>query len=240
MPLPLGRPINGTGVYVLQEGSRWRLRARSASCTRRRRGRARLPEPAGADGGAVRARSVSGRRARGCTGPATWRAGVPDGTLEFLGRDGPPGQDARLPHRAGGDRGGAAAHRRCEEAVVLAREDRPGEKRLVAYVVGGGARAGRREAAGAPARRALPDYMVPSAFVALECAAADAERQGGPPGAAGAGGGGLPARRVRRAAHASWSAGCARSGRRCWASSGWGSRTTSSSSAGTRCWRRGW
>lgn len=49
-------------------------------------------------------------------------------------------------------------------AVVLAREDRPGDQRLVAYVAGTADPASLREFAVA----ALPDYMVPSAVVVLE------------------------------------------------------------------------
>ena len=33
------------------------------------------------------ARSVRGEPGRGCTGPGIWRAGVPDGNIEFLGRN---------------------------------------------------------------------------------------------------------------------------------------------------------
>jgi amino acid adenylation domain-containing protein len=65
----------------------------------------------------------------------------------------------------------AAALRRCpavRECVVLAREDTPGDKRLVAYVV---PEAGQRADAPALRRRlaeSLPDYMLPAAFVELD------------------------------------------------------------------------
>jgi acyl carrier protein len=59
-----------------------------------------------------------------------------------------------------------AGHPGVREAVVLAREDTRGDRRLVAYVVG-------EETAGAEALRAhlgqaLPAYMVPAAYVRLE------------------------------------------------------------------------
>ncbi|MBL1069226.1 hypothetical protein, partial [Streptomyces sp. 7-21] len=54
------------------------------------------------------------------------------------------------------------------QAVVVAREDRPGERRLVGYVVpeAGGAVTGA-EAVSFVAER-LPEYMVPAAVVVLE------------------------------------------------------------------------
>jgi hypothetical protein len=59
-----------------------------------------------------------------------------------------------------------AEHPGVRQAVVLAREDTPGDRRLVAYVVGD-------ETASAEALRAhlgktLPAYMVPAAYVRLE------------------------------------------------------------------------
>jgi amino acid adenylation domain-containing protein/non-ribosomal peptide synthase protein (TIGR01720 family) len=52
-----------------------------------------------------------------------------------------------------------------KEAVVIVREDEPGEKRLVAYVVG--ERTASREIRDY-LRSRLPDYMMPSAFVMLD------------------------------------------------------------------------
>jgi len=51
---------------------------------------------------------------------------------------------------------------------VIAREDTPGNKRLVAYVVGAGGEAPDPGKLRAHIGRSLPDYMVPSAFVVLE------------------------------------------------------------------------
>src|SRR4029079_16953604 len=57
-------------------------------------------------------------------------------------------------------------HEDVREAVVLAREDQPGEKRLVAYIVA------RQEQSLRSMReflkQRLPEYMVPSAFVFLD------------------------------------------------------------------------
>ena len=56
------------------------------------------------------------------------------------------------------------AHPDVRQAVVVAREDVPGEPRLVAYVVGETDGAALRE----HVKQHVPDYMVPSVFVPLD------------------------------------------------------------------------
>jgi acyl carrier protein len=64
------------------------------------------------------------------------------------------------------------AHAAVREAVVMAREDAPGDKRIVAYIVPRedlpGFREANQEGLRAHLRARLPEYMVPSAFVMLE------------------------------------------------------------------------
>ena len=89
---------------------------------------------------------------------------LPDGTIEFRGRiDGQvkirgfrvePGELEALLRGQDGVR----------DCAVIAREDLPGNRRLVAYVAGDADLDGLR----ARLRASLPDYLVPTAFVAVD------------------------------------------------------------------------
>ncbi|MEE1784443.1 amino acid adenylation domain-containing protein, partial [Streptomyces sp. SP17BM10] len=166
--VPIGRPLDGTRVYVLDAGLRpvpvgvaGELYVAGAQVARGYLGRPGLtasrflPDPFGAPGGRM---YRTGDLVR-------W---LPDGQLTFVGR-----ADDQVKVRGVRIEPGevAAALERCagvSAAVAVVREDHPGDRRLVGYV------AVREGAAvtGAELRRrlraVLPEYAVPSAVVVLD------------------------------------------------------------------------
>ncbi|MDX8031979.1 amino acid adenylation domain-containing protein [Lentzea sp. BCCO 10_0856] len=162
-PLPIGRPISGNTAHVLDVN--------------------REPVPVGVPGelylgGVQVARGYLNRPELTAerfvsdpfSGGRLYRTGdlarfLPDGQIEFLRR-----MDDQIKLRGyrielGEIQTAVSQHPSVRAAVVIAREDVPGDVRLVAYAVAAdGCRIDGGELR-AHLRRGLPEYMVPSAFV---------------------------------------------------------------------------
>jgi amino acid adenylation domain-containing protein len=167
--VPIGRPLWNVAVYVLDDdlepvpvGSMGDLYVGGAGLARGYRGRPELtaerfvPRPYGGE--------VGGRLYR--TGDLARY--LPDGTLEYLGRVDQQVKVRGYRIEPGEIESALLGHPGVREAVVVVREDRPGDRRLVAYV----APQSQEEVSPADLRRfladKLPQPMVPSAFMTLE------------------------------------------------------------------------
>ncbi|MBI5100065.1 MAG: amino acid adenylation domain-containing protein [Nitrospirae bacterium] len=91
-----------------------------------------------------------------------------DGTIEFLGRIDHQVKVRGFRIEPGEIEAVLAKHPAVRETVVLAREDQPGEKRLVAYVVFHFEPAPTTSELRRFLGDKLPDYMIPSVFIPLE------------------------------------------------------------------------
>ncbi|HEY0019275.1 MAG TPA: amino acid adenylation domain-containing protein [Longimicrobium sp.] len=87
-----------------------------------------------------------------------------DGTLDYLGRLDEQVKIRGFRIELGEIESALLDHDAVREAAVIVREDAPGDKRIVAYVVG----SADAEPLRAHLRTRLPEYMVPSAFVAVD------------------------------------------------------------------------
>ena len=157
-----------------------------------------------------------------------------DGQLHYLGRADEQVKIRGYRIELGEIQAALAALDGVDQAVVIAREDRPGDKRLIGYITGTADPAAAR----ATLAERLPAYMVPAAVVVLAALPLNGQRQTRHPRPAGT--------RIRSMAiitaprparsRRSWPASTPRYS----VSSGSGSTTRSSTWAGTRCRRCAW
>ncbi|MFJ7936972.1 non-ribosomal peptide synthase/polyketide synthase [Peribacillus sp. NPDC096622] len=89
---------------------------------------------------------------------------LPDGNLDYLGRLDNQVKIRGFRIELGEIEATLQEHLSVKEAVVMVREDQPGDKRLVAYVVG----KGRKEELREYLKAQLPSHMVPAYFVEME------------------------------------------------------------------------
>ena len=91
-----------------------------------------------------------------------------DGNIEYLGRNDHQVKIRGFRIELGEIEARLGRHPQVKEAVVVAREDQPGDKRLVAYLTVKEGEEVVIDRLRAHAQSGLPEYMVPSAFVILE------------------------------------------------------------------------
>jgi acyl-coenzyme A synthetase/AMP-(fatty) acid ligase/aryl carrier-like protein len=94
-----------------------------------------------------------------------WRA---DGNIEYLGRNDFQVKIRGFRIELGEIESRLIEHEAVRDAVVLAREDQPGDKRLVAYIVTHDDTAMDADALRSHLSATLPDYMLPSAYLQLQ------------------------------------------------------------------------
>jgi amino acid adenylation domain-containing protein len=167
-PVPLGRPIANTRLYVVDgdfelvpTGAAGELLIGGTGVSRgylRQPGRTAasfLPDPWSEVPGQRLYRSGDLVRRR------------PDGAVDYLGRKDFQVKIRGLRIELGEVEAALCAHPGVSQAVAAVREDVPGDRRLVAYVVGPGTAAPGAAELRAHLQARLPDYMVPAAYVTL-------------------------------------------------------------------------
>ena len=167
--VPIGRPISHTHVYVVDPAQQLVPMGISGELLVCGDGLARgyVNQPA------LTAKNFVPHPFNGAPGARVYKTGDQvrwknTGVLEFLGR-----QDSQIKLRGYRIELGEIEvvlnqHPSIQDTVVLCREDRPGEKQLVAYVVVSPQSTLSSWTMREALATLLPDYMIPTAFVALE------------------------------------------------------------------------
>ena len=175
--VPIGHPIANTQIYILDRsgqpvpiGVAGELHIGGAGLARGYLNRPELtaekfiPNPI--------KENISLLPSAFCLLPSLYKTGdlaryLPDGNIEYLGRIDNQVKLRGFRIELGEIESALSTHPQIQQTVVICREDSPGNKRLVAYIVASESEVDKKEL-----RRylqsKLPEYMVPSVFVLLE------------------------------------------------------------------------
>ncbi|MCW5317887.1 amino acid adenylation domain-containing protein [Nostoc sp. KVJ3] len=184
--ISIGRPIDNTQIYILNQnlqpvpvGIPGELHIGGAGLARGYLNRPDLtqekfiPNPFGRSRrAALRLRSVTGEQG-GWGGELLYKTGdlaryLPDGNIEYLGRIDNQVKIRGFRIELGEIEVALSQHPHVQASCVIAREDTPGDKRLVAYIVPQPQVTLTVSELRSDLKKKLPDYMVPSAIVILE------------------------------------------------------------------------
>src|SRR6202000_2925788 len=167
--IPIGKPISNTQVYILDGhgepvpvGVAGELYIGGAGVAR---GYLNRPELTAEEFLRGRVLDEAGGRMYRTGDLGRW---LPDGNIEFLGRNDFQVKIRGFRIELGEIEARLAEHPGVRDAVVLAREDTPGDKRLVAYYTEASTPNGlNAELLHAHLAGTLPEYMIPAAYVCL-------------------------------------------------------------------------
>ncbi|MBD2521400.1 non-ribosomal peptide synthase/polyketide synthase [Nostoc sp. FACHB-133] len=190
--VPIGRPISNTQIYILDQnlqpvpvGVPGELHIGGAGLARGYLNRSELtqekfiPNPFSGSRGAgeQRSRGVRERRRKIAQSPVPsprlYKTGdlaryLPDGNIEYLGRIDNQVKIRGFRIELGEIEAALSQHKDVQTSVVIVREDIPGNKHLVAYIVPQPQITPTVSVLRSFLKEKLPEYMIPSAIVILE------------------------------------------------------------------------
>jgi aspartate racemase len=182
----IGRPIANTQIYILDShlqpvpiGVPGELHIGGVGLARCYLNRSELteekfiPNPFQRSNGAGEQRSKGAKEDPSSNPERLYKTGdlaryLPDGTIEFLGRLDNQVKIRGFRIELGDIEAAITQHSNVQQTVVTAREDSPGDKRLVAYIVLSPEQTLTPDELRRFLKQKLPDYMMPSAFVFLD------------------------------------------------------------------------